>query len=142
MTHTHRPLLAALAALALLSPARAEPSVGVDVRSHLPVSCRVSVVASQVVTITPLLINATVAEACNTKHDLSVTYNTLLVIHPNRLTITYDGRPPNVPTPGNQTWTNLAATNTQKPLVIRYSGGTRSQRELLAQTWGITVTPR
>lgn len=143
MTHRHWLIIAATAALALSAPAaQADNSTGVDVRSHLPVSCQVSVVSSQIVTITPLLINATVAEACNTKHDLSVTYNTLLVIHPNRLTITYNGLPPNVPTPGNQTWTNLPATNAQKQLVIRYTGGTRSQRELLARNWGITVTPR
>jgi hypothetical protein len=147
MTQRHRhsaaTALAALpfAFLAAIAPTSAGNGINVDVRSNLPVSCEASVVSSQLVTITPLLINATVHRACNTKHDLSVTYNPLSVTQPNRLFITFDSAAPNLKMSGVQVFTNLPHTDSIKPLTIRYSGGTLLQRQALASTWGITVTP-
>ena len=135
-------IVAAGALLAAAVTAQAEGSVDVDIKSRLPVSCEVTVVSSTVVTLTPLLINASVREKCNARHDLTVTYNTALVIRPTQLSITYDGGLPNVPTAGAQSFTNLPARTAVKPLVIRYSGGTLTQRRLLSQNWAITVTPR
>ncbi|MEQ1864521.1 MAG: hypothetical protein ABL996_07685 [Micropepsaceae bacterium] len=143
MTQSHRRL--ATLALALMSfalvSAHADSAVNIDVRSNLPVSCEASIVTSQLVTTTPLLINATIRRICNTKHDLSVTYNPQSVTQPNRLFITFDSAAPNVKLSGAQVFTNLPHTNSIKPLTIRYSGGTLLQRRELARTWGITVTP-
>lgn len=147
MTQSHR-YLATLTIAAVLSaltaahaPVRADSGVNVNVRSNLPVSCEASIVTSQLVTTTPLLINATIRRVCNTKHDLSVTYNPQSVTQPSRLSITFDGAAPNVKLSGAQVFTNLPHTNSTKPLTIRYSGGTLLQRRELARTWGITVTP-
>lgn len=128
--------------LAASATAQAEGAVDVDIKSRLPVSCEVTVASSTIVTLTPLLINASIREKCNARHDLTVIYNTALVIRPAQLTITYDARPPNDPMPGGQSFTNLPARTAVKPLVIRYSGGTLTQRRLLSQNWSITVTPR
>jgi hypothetical protein len=130
-----------MALIAALAPVHADDGVKFDVRSNLPVSCEASIVASTLVTITPLLINATVRRVCNTKHDLAVSYPPLSVSQPTRLSITFDGAAPNVKLPGSQIFTNLPHTNSIKSLTIRYSGGTLGQRQELARSWKITVTP-
>lgn len=135
-------LAAATLALASLTVAHAEGSLSVDVKAQMPVSCEASVVASQVVSITPLLINATIRENCNTRHDLSFIYDPRHVIRPSRLFVTYDGKAPDVRTTGAETFTNLPHRNVTKPLTISYSGGTTLQRQALAQTWRISVTVR
>jgi hypothetical protein len=143
MKHAHRRLQAVvlLALIGALSPVRADNDISIDLRSNLPVSCEASVVASTLVTITPLLINATVRRVCNTKHDFAVNYAPQSVSQPARLTITFDGAAPNVKLAGSQIFTNLPPTNSIKPLTIRYSGGTLLQRQELARTWRITVSP-
>lgn len=141
------PLAASIVSAALIcssiAAASASPSeTRVSVHARLPVACEATIVASTVVTITPLLINATVHQSCNTRHDLSVTYVPQSVTNPTRLVITFDGALPNVKAPGVQTFTNLTHTVSDKPLVIRYSGGTTLQRQALAKSLGIAVTVR
>lgn len=132
--------LAALSWVQFIPGASAGPGARIDVRSTLPVACEASIVVSQIVTITPLLINASVHQACNTRHDLSVTYAPLSVMQPSRLFVTFDGASPNIKAPGSQTFTNLAHTDSVKPLTIRYAGGTILQRKELVRTLGIAVT--
>jgi hypothetical protein len=143
MTQSHRRLATLALVASSFAPVsgRADSGLNIDLRSNLPVSCEASIVTSQLVTTTPLLINATIRRVCNTKHDLSVTYNPQSVTQPARLSITFDGAAPNVKLSGAQIFTNLPHTNSIKPLTIRYSGGTLLQRKELARTWGITVTP-
>ena len=130
----------AVAAAGVASASTHSKETRVDVHSRVPVACEATIVTSNVVTITPLLINATVHQSCNTTHDLSVTYIPQSVTSPNRLSITFDGASPNVKLSGSQTFTNLAHTISSKPLIIRYSGGTTLQRKALANSLGIAVT--
>ena len=151
LTHgDHRPmtrstivLLSTLAVAALIAQtAGADTSVNMQVHSSLPISCHADIVSSQIVSITPLEITAQVQQSCNTRHDLAVTFSAASVTSPSKLIITLDGTAPSVRLSSAQTFANLAPTESVKPLVIRYNAGTLAQRQQLAATWGLTITPR
>jgi hypothetical protein len=141
-----RPTLAIFPALAVAAlfaaQAGADTSVNMQVHSSLPISCHADIVSSQIVSITPLEITAQVQQSCNTRHDLAVTFSAASVTSPSKLIITLDGTLPSVKLSSAQTFANLAPTDSVKPLVIRYNAGTLAQRQQLAATWGLTITPR
>jgi hypothetical protein len=143
MTRSTFVLLSSLAVAALIAQqAGADTSVNMQVHSSLPISCHADIVSSQIVSITPLEITAQVQQSCNTRHDLAVTFSAASVTSPSKLIITLDGTLPSVKLSSAQTFANLAPTESVKPLVIRYNAGTPAQRQQLAATWGLTITPR
>lgn len=135
-------LPACLIALLFAPPASADSSVNMQVHSTLPISCHSDIVSSEVVSITPLVIDAQVQQSCNTRHDLAVTFSAASVASPAKLIITLDGVAPSVKLASSQIFANLAPTESVKPLRISYNAGTLAQRQQLAATWGLTITPR
>ena len=122
-----------------IQQAWAENGTNVEVRSSMPVACQADIVSSQLITITPLAINATVHQSCNATHDLSVVFGAASVSAPSKLIITFDGVLPNLKLSNAQVFVNLLPTDAVKPVTIRYNAGTLAQRQELARTWGITV---
>ncbi|MEQ1754252.1 MAG: hypothetical protein ABL973_08960 [Micropepsaceae bacterium] len=117
-------------------------TANMEVHSSVPIACQAEIVSSQLLTITPLAINAVVRQTCNTTHDLSVTYNAASVISPSKLFITLEATLPSFKLSSAQVFAGLEPTESDKPVTIRYNAGTTAQRLELAQGWGITVTPR
>lgn len=132
----------ALAVFSAVPLAMAETSVNMQVHSSMPIACQAEIVSSQVVSITPLAIDAQVRQTCNAHHDLAVTFSAASVTSPSKLLISLDGVAPSVRLASSQVFANLAPTESTKPLTIRYNAGTLAQRQQLAATWGLTMTPR
>ena len=142
MTKLPRALAALLlTAIAFASPPAAAGSANVQIQAHVPVVCEASIVGFHIVTIAPLIIDARVRQACNSTHELSVTYAPTNLTHPHLLFMALGGETPDAMTPGDVTFGNLQHTNSIKPLRIFYAGGTRHEREQLAHTIAIAVTP-
>lgn len=134
--------LAIIVAGLFAARASADSSVNMQVHSNLPISCHLEIVASQIISITPLAIDASVQQSCNTRHDLAVTFSAASVTRPAQLIITLDGAAPSVKLSSSQVFAALAPTESTKPLTIRYNAGTLAQRQQLAATWGLTISPR
>jgi len=132
----------ALAALTA-SQAGADTSVNMQVHSSLPISCNADVVSSTIVSMSPILtIEAQVRQSCNTHHDLAVTFGAVSGIVPNKLSIKFDGVVSTVKQLNSQLFPNLAPTDSVKALEIVYTGTNLAQRQQLAATWGLTISPR
>ena len=116
-------------------------STGVQITSTVPLTCDANILSWNVVTFTPLLINARVQQSCNSAHDLSVTYAPANVTTPNLLFMFLGGQPPVATTPGDIDFGNFQSTNVIKRLRILYSGGTLAERHQLSHTIAIAITP-
>ena len=117
-------------------------TANLEVHSSVPIACQAEIVSSQLLSITPLAINAVVRQTCNSTHDLSVTYNAASVTSPSKLLISLDGSAPSFKLSSAQVFASLGPTESDNPVTIRYNAGTTAQRQELAQGWSITVTPR
>lgn len=136
-------VLTALASTAVFQvPAIAGDTANMEVHSSVPIVCQAEVLSSQLISITPLAINAVVRQTCNATHDLAVTFNAASVTSPSKLIITLDNTLPSFKQSTAQVFASLGPTESDKPVTIRYNAGTLAQRQDLAQSWGITVTPR
>jgi archaellum component FlaF (FlaF/FlaG flagellin family) len=144
MTSSTIAVLSSLVMAALTAQqAGADTSVNMQVHSSLPISCHAAVVSSTIVSTSPVLtIAAQVQQSCNTHHDLAVTFVGVTGIVPSKLSIKFDGVVATVKQANAQVFPNLAPTDSVKSLDIVYSSGTAAQRQQLAATWGLTISPR
>ncbi|MCE9521903.1 MAG: hypothetical protein K8S25_05660 [Alphaproteobacteria bacterium] len=137
--HVALPLMAVF--WAATSVATYAASTGVQIQANVPLVCEASILSSNVVTFTPLVINAQVQQSCNSTHELKVTYAPANLTRPNLLFMFLAGQPPVAKTPGDVDFGNFQSTNLVKRLRILYAGGTLGERQQLAQTIAIAVTP-
>src|SRR4051812_39659054 len=76
------------------------PATSLNVRTSAPVACSADA-SFQVVRFSPLLIDATVHQVCNTLHELTVTYQPEHLSNPVSLHITLEGSSPDSRGPGS-----------------------------------------
>ena len=142
MTISTRYACAAIAMISIFMDTSAKAgSANVQITTRVPLVCEASIVSSNVVSLSPLLINARVRQACNSAHELSVTYLPVNLTRPNLLLMTFAGQDPVSKTPGDVSFGNFQSTSAVKFLRIFYAGGTLSERQQLAATIHIAVTP-
>src|SRR5262245_634601 len=82
----------------------------ITVKTQSPVECSADATFT-VVRLSPLIIDASVHQRCNTTHALVVTYQPETLTNPQHLAITLEGQQPNVSAPGSASFTNLPYTD-------------------------------
>lgn len=119
--------------------AEAAQSARFTIRGYVPLICNASIVSSDVSNGATLRIDAVVSQSCNAKHQMSVRFAS--DADTAGLSVTYNGSTASVVAPGLRSFGQERYAKAMRPLNIVYSGGTASERQMLAETVVIEVTP-
>jgi hypothetical protein len=117
-------------------------SASTSVRAYMPLICGAEITGFRVVSGEPLVVDATVRQACNGDHEFTVSYDPHSVSNTNQLSLDYDGRLPTHATLGSAGFGNEHHVDSVRALHIVYAGGTVEQRDQFAHTIAIAVAPR
>lgn len=109
------------------------------IRGYVPLTCNASIVRAEVRDGATLRIDATVSQSCNSKHQMSVRFSS--EADTAGLSVIYNGASPVVAAPGLRSFGQERFAKAVRALQIIYSGGTPAQREALARTVTIEVSP-
>jgi len=135
------PLAAALGFALLLPGAAGAATASFEIRAYLPLTCQADITSYDVASAETLTIDAVVHQSCNASNQLSVRYDGAAVANPAGLSITYAGRPPVARSSGEATFAQDRYINALRPLRITYAGGSEADRQRLAATVTVDVTP-
>lgn len=130
--------LLSLALGAAAGPADAA-SARFTIRGYVPLICNASIVSSAVSDGAALRIDAQVNQSCNAKHQMSVRFAP--DADTSGLSVVYNGHAPSTAAPGLRAFGQERFAREVRQLRIAYTGGTTAQRQALAQTVTIEVTP-
>lgn len=131
---------AAIAACAIGAAGTADAaSARFTIRGYVPLKCNASIVSTDVTEGASLRIDAMVNQSCNAKHQMSVRFTT--DADTSGLNVVYNGASPSVSSPGLRSFGQERFARAVRALRITYSGGTPAQRQALAQTVTIEVSP-
>jgi len=113
-----------------------------EIRADMPLTCAAEILRFDVLSKAPLVVDASVRQACNGDHELSVTYDPQSVADTGDLTFDYDGRTPVRASLGSVGFGAEHHTDAVRALHITYNGGSDAERAQFAHTIAIAVTPR
>lgn len=131
---------AVLAAGAITTAGTADAaSARFTIRGYVPLICNASIVSKDVTEGASLRIDAMVNQSCNAKHQMAVRFTT--EADTGGLSVQYNGSSPTVVSLGLRGFGQERYARAVRALRIVYSGGTPAQRQALAQTVTIEVTP-
>lgn len=132
-------MLPVVAAALCATDAAAASSARFTIRGYVPLVCNASVVSTNVVDGAALRIDAMVSQSCNAKHQMSVRFSA--DADTGGLSVQYNGASPTVVSPGLRSFGQERFAKAIRQLQITYAGGTPLQRQTLAQTVTIEVSP-
>ena len=131
---------AAIAACSVEAAGTADAaSARFTIRGYVPLICNASIVSTDVTEGAALRIDAMVNHSCNAKHQMSVRFAS--EADTGGLSVIYNGTMPTVSAPGLRSFGQEQFARALRTLRITYSGGTPAQRQALAQTVTIEVSP-
>lgn len=122
--------------------ARSGDSAQIQIVVTVPLVCGAEISSFHVETQQPLVIDATVRQACNGDHEMTVSYDPASVTDVGALSLSYGGRAPTRASLGSAGFGTEHHTDAVRTLRIVYNGGSASQRDQFARTVAIAVSPR